>query len=130
MYIDVVPNRDSRPAILIREAWREDKKIRKRTVANISDWPMDKVEALRQVLRGDYSSSGGAGPQGFVIERSLPHGHIAAVPGTIKKLGLDKMSSAKPCRERDLVVAMIAERLPHPCSKLAATRLWHSTTLG
>jgi len=128
MYVDIVPNRKSKPAILIREAWREGSKIKKRTVANISDWPMEKVEALRMILRGTKVVE--ADKAGFAIERSLPHGHVAAVLGTIGKIGLDKIIAPKRCRERDLVVAMIAERLIHPCSKLATTRMWHNSTLA
>ena len=66
----------------------------------------------------------------FIVERSLPHGHVEAVLGTIRKLKLDKNISPTPCRELNLVLAMIAERLIHPCSKLATTRLWHATTLA
>jgi len=127
MYIDVVPNRDSPPAILIRESWREGKKTKKRTVANISDWPAHKIENLRRVLRDETLMPAG---ETFAIERSLPHGHVAAVLGMIRKLGLDTIISSKPCHERELVIAMLAERLIHPCSKLATTRLWHSTTLA
>ncbi len=127
MYIDIVPNRTSRPAILIREAWREGKKIRKRTVANISDWPMQKVETLRALLRGEELIST---KDLFHIERSLPHGNVEAILGTITRLGLDAMIAPERSRQRDLVVAMIAQRLIHPCSKLATTRLWHSSTLA
>ena len=126
MYIDIVPNRNSRPAILIREARREGTKIIKRTVANISDWPMHKVDALRALLRGDKLVSA---DKLITIEQSLPHGHVEAVLGTIKRLDLESLI-AQPCRERDLILAMIAQRLLHPCSKLATTRLWHTTTLA
>lgn len=127
MYIETVPNRNSPPAILLREGWREGKKTRKRTLANISHWPQSKIEALRRLLRGETLVS----PHDlFTIERTLPHGHVEAILGTIGKLGLQSVISSKPCRERDLVVAMIAERLIHPCSKLATTRHWHSTTLA
>ena len=127
MFIDIVPNRNSPPAILLREAWREGKKVRKRTVANLTGWPRDKVEALRRVLRNESLV---APEEAFAIEQSLPHGHVEAVLGTIRKLGLERLISSTRCRERDLVVAMVAERLIHPCSKLATTRLWHSTTLA
>ena len=127
MFIDIVPNRNSPPAILLREAWREGKKVRKRTVANLSGWPRDKVETLRRVLRNEPLV---APEEAFAIEQSLPHGHVEAVLGTIRKLGLERLISSTRCRERDLVVAMVAERLIHPCSKLATTRLWHSTTLA
>ena len=127
MYIDIVPNRKSRPAVLLREAWREGGRIRKRTIANLTDWPPDKIEALRRLLKGDKLL---AADDAFAIERSLPHGHVRAVLETINRLGLDKLISSRRCRERDLVIAMIVEQLIHPCSKLATTRLWNSTTLS
>jgi hypothetical protein len=127
MYIERVPNRNSRPALLLREAWREGKTVRKRTVANLTDWPAAKVEALRRVLRGE----GLAAPAPlFIVERALPHGHVEALLGTIRRLGLDTLLAAKRCRERDLVLALLVERLLHPCSKLATTRLWATTTLA
>jgi len=120
MYIDVVPNRSSPPAVLLRESWREGKKTRKRTVANLSDWPKHKIEALRAALKGglvvpDLESS-------FVTLKSLPHGHVAAVLGTLRKLGLDRLIASKRCRERDLVLAMIVGRIIAPGSKLALAR--------
>jgi transposase len=127
MYIETVPNRNSPPAILLREGWREGKKTRKRTLANLSDWPKQRIETLRRLLRDEVLVS----PSDlFLTERTLPHGHVEAILGTIRKLGLDVMVSAKRCRERDLVLAMVAERLIHACSKLATTRLWHTTTLA
>ena len=127
MYIESIPNRNSPPAILLREAWREGKKIRKRTIANLSQWPSKKVEALRRLLKDESMM---AVKEAFLIEQSIPHGHVEAVLGTIKKWGLDDLIGSRRSRERDLVVAMIAERLLHPCSKLATTRLWHTTTLA
>lgn len=127
MYIDIVPNRKSPPAILLREAWREGKRTRKRTVANITHWPAEQIEALRRVLKGDTLV---VAREAFAIERSTPHGHVQAVLGTIKKLGLDRIIGSKRTRPRDLVVAMVAERMIHPCSKLATTRLWHTSTLA
>ncbi len=127
MYIDVVPNRNSRPAVLLREAWREGKKVKRRTVANLTSWPEEKVEALRRVLRGETVVTP---KEAFHIERSLAHGHVEAVLGTIRKIGLDTVIASKRSRERDLVIAMIAERLLHPSSKLATTRLMHTTTLA
>jgi len=127
MYIEVVPNRNSPPAILLREGWREGGKVRKRTLANLSDWSKARIEALRRILKDEPA----AGPeQTFVIERSLPQGHVQAVLETIRRLGLDRIIGATDSPERALVLAMIAERLVHPCSKLATTRLWHSTTLA
>ena len=127
MYIDTVPNRNSPPAILLREGWREGKKTPKRTLANLSDWPPAKIETFRRLLRDETLVS----PADlFRTEQTLPHGQVEAVLSTIRKLGLDSILAAKRCRERDLVVAMIAERLIHPCSKLATTRDWHATTLA
>ena len=127
MYIERIPNRNSRPAILLREGWREGKKVCKRTLANLSDWPAQKVEALRRVLRDEPLA---APEDAFAIERSWPHGHVEAVLETIRRIGLDKLIGTKRTRERDLALAMIAERLIAPCSKLATTRMWHSTTLA
>ena len=127
MYIEKVPNRNSRPAILLREGWREGKRVRKRTIANLTHWPTEAVEALRLALMGKTLVPA---DDAFAIERSLPHGHVEAVLGAIKTIGLDRIIASKRCRERDLVLAMIAERLIHPASKLATTRLWHTTTLA
>jgi len=127
MYVETVPNRNSPPAILLRQGWREGNKTRKRTLANLSDWPTHKIETLRRLLRDETLVS----PQDlFTTQRTVPHGHVQAVLGTIRKLGLEAMISAKRCPERDLVVAMMAQRLLDPCSKLATTRAWHTTTLA
>jgi len=127
MYIESVPNRNSPPAILLRQGWREGHKTCKRTLANLSDWPPQKIETFRRLLRDETLVS----PADlFRTRQTLPHGHVEAVLTTIRRLGLDSILAAKRCRERDLVVAMIAERLIHPCSKLAATRDWHTTTLA
>lgn len=127
MYVESVPNRNSPPAILLREAWREDGKIRKRTLANLSQWPAERVETLRRLLRGDRLVS----PQdAFTIASSRPHGHVEAILGTMRKLGIPALIASKPSRERDLVLAMVAERLIKACSKLATTRLWNTTTLA
>ena len=127
MYIDEVPNRNSRPAILLRQAHREGRKIIKQTLANLTDWPADRIDALRRVLRGEKLV-----PISEVlsIERSKPHGHVAAILRITHRLGLAHLLGTKRCRKRDLVVAMIAERLIHPCSKLGCTRDWNDTTLA
>src|SRR6266705_557639 len=107
MYVESIPNRGSPPAILLRHAWREGKKIRKRTLANLSDWPAAQIEALRKVLRGDTLVS----PTDlFAVERSTPHGHVEAVLGTMRKLGLPALIASKPSRERELVLAKVAAR--------------------
>jgi transposase len=127
MYIETVPNRTSPPAVLLRVATREGKKVHKRTVANISHWPPEQIEALRRVLRGERLVS----PDSvFTIERSLPHGHVDAVLTTMRRLGIARILGSTRCRERDVVEAMIAERLLHPGSKLATARTWSSSTLG
>jgi transposase len=127
MYIDVVPNRNSPPAILLREAYRENGKVKKRTIANLSSLPPEQIPALKRVLKGDAL----VGLDDiFEPERSLPHGHVEAVLGVIKKLKLDKLIYTRPCRERDLVVGMVAQRILKGRSKLDTTRLWNSTTLA
>ena len=80
MYIEAVPNRNSPPAILLRESYRDAGKIKKRTIANLSDWPTDHVEGLRTVLKGGNVIA--AGQEAFIVRRSLPHGHVAAALGT------------------------------------------------
>jgi hypothetical protein len=127
MYIDIVPNRGSRPAVLLREAHRQGKKIIKRTLANLSEWPEEKVDALRRVLRGDVVV---APDSVFAIQRSLPHGHVQLVLATIRHLGIERVLGSVRSRERDLVVALIAERLLHPGSKLATTRSWETSSLA
>ncbi len=126
MYIDVVPNRSSPPAILLREAWREGKKIRKRTLANLTHLPRHKVEALRAVLKGEAFDACDA----FEIVRSLPHGHVAACLGTLRGLGLVSILARKRSRRRDLCVAMIVGRLIEPRSKLALVRSLAEQTLS
>src|SRR5579864_5536476 len=127
MYIDVVPNRNSPPAILLREARREGNKTLKRTLANLSDWPKEKIETFRRLLRDEPLVS----PHDlFTTQKSIPHGHVEAILQMIRKLELDRLISAQPCRERDWVVALIAQRLIDPWSKLASTREWHTTTLA
>jgi transposase len=119
MYIEKVPNRNSPPAILLREGWREGNKTRKRTIANLSSWPAHKVEMLRRVLRGETLVPI---EEAFQIVRSLPHGHVAAVLGTVGNLGLDKLIYSKPHAQRQLALAMIAARIIEPTSKLATAR--------
>jgi hypothetical protein len=88
MYIETVPNRGSPPAILLRESYRDGKSIRKRTLLNLSHWPTEHVEGLRGVLKGGVVIP--AGQEAFTVERSLPHGHVAAVLGTARAVGLDR----------------------------------------
>jgi hypothetical protein len=127
MYIETVPNRNSPPAVLLRQTRREGGKTVKTTIANLSHCPPQAVEAFRLALRGvELVPKADA----FAVERSLPHGHVEAVLGTMRRLGMDTLLASRPCPERNLVLAMIAQQLLHPCSKLAATRLWHTTTLA
>ena len=120
MYIDVVPNRNSPPAVLLREAWREGKKIRKRTLANLSKLPPEAVEALRRVLAGETLVSA---QEELTIERSLAHGAVAAVVGMIKKLKLDYLIASRRSAERDRAVALVAARVLESSSRLAVSRM-------
>jgi hypothetical protein len=125
MYVERVPNRNSPPAVLLRESYRDGDKVKKRTLANLSDWPTAKVEALRRVLRGELDGDGAPPRQGLRLLRSLPHGHVAAALGTVRKLGLDRVlaqGGRQPARLADLCLAMIAARLVDPGSKLATAR--------
>lgn len=127
MYVAVVPNRSSPPAILLRESFRENGKVHNRTLANISHWPAEQIAALREVLKGAATVASSA--DSFQILRSLPHGHVAAVVGSVRQLGLDSVIDAESSRPRDLAVAMIAARILDPCSKLATARALHPDTL-
>jgi Transposase DDE domain len=119
MYITRVPNRDSPPAVLLRESYREGGKVKNRTLANLSSWPEAKVEALARALKGLPP----AGLEGtFEIARSLPHGHVAAVLGTARQLGLEELIDPAPSRHRDLVTAMAVAQVIAPDSKLAIAR--------
>src|SRR6266487_1925862 len=121
MYVVKVPNRGSPPAILLRESYREAGKVKNRTLANLSSWPEAKVEALSRVLKGQPPPAAGL-DGAFEITRSLPHGHVAAVLGTARQLGLDELIDPVPSRHRDLVVAMAAAQVIAPDSKLAIAR--------
>jgi len=128
MHIDAIPNRNSRPAYLLRESVREGKRVRKRTLANLSSLPLDQIEAIRRILKGER-----LGPieDGLEVVRSLAHGHVDAVRTAMRRLRFDKLIDAKASRGRDLVMAMVAERIIAPeASKLAMTRAWADTTLA
>jgi len=120
MYVVKVPNRGSPPAILLRESYREDGKVKNRTLANLSSWPEAKVDALSRVLKGQPPPVALDGA--FEITRSLPHGHVAAVLGTARQLGLEELIDLVPSRCRDLVVAMAVAQVTAPDSKLAIAR--------
>jgi transposase len=119
MYIATVPNRSSPPAILLRESHREGKRVKTKTLSNISHWPKEKIEGLRRVLHGETVVS----PEdAFEIKRSLPHGHVVAVLGTLRRLGLEQLMDRKASRERSLTVSMVVSRIIEPRSKLATAR--------
>ena len=119
MYIENVPNRNSPPCTLLRESYRHGGKVRKRTLANLTQWPPEVVAGLRALIKGGKVSFDG---EGFEIERSLPHGHVAAVLGVLHSLELHKIIAPRRCRQRDLAVAMIVARIIDPRSKLATAR--------
>lgn len=125
MYVESVPNRNSPPAILLRESCRIDGKIVKRTLANLSSWPTSQIDALRRVLKHESLVSP---TDAFQILRSSPHGHVAAALGTLRRLGLEPILSRSRGPERDLVVAMIVARILEPASKLATARGFHPET--
>jgi hypothetical protein len=120
MYVARVPNRGSPPAILLRESYREDGKVKNRTLANLSRWPTDKVDALTHALKGLPPKVDLA--QAFDIVRSLPHGHVAAVLGTARRLEVEELIDAAPSRNRDLVLAMLVAQVIEPASKLTMAR--------
>jgi len=129
MYVATVPNRNSPPAILLRESFRENGKVKTRTLANVSHLPPQQIQALRLALAGSLAAVGSPLPDAFLISRSLPHGHAAAVLGCLRNLQLDTILDPVPSRQRDLVLAMIVARILDPASKLATARGLHSDTL-
>ena len=129
MYVTAIPNRNSPPAILLRESYREDGKVKTRTIANISHLRPAQIEALRGALSGSASVTSLPLPDAFHIGRSRPHGHVAAVLGSLRKLQLAAVLDPQSSRPRDLVLAMIASRILDPASKLATARGLHSDTL-
>ena len=98
MYVAIVPNRSSRPAVLLRESYRDGARVKNRTLANLSDWPMDRIETLRAALRGDKLVPAG---EGMEIVRALPHGHVAAALGMARQIGLDELLPDGPERQRN-----------------------------
>jgi hypothetical protein len=128
MYIERVPNRNSPPAILLRESFREGNTVRKRTLANLSKWPPELVEGFQTLLRGGTAIE--QLHDAFDIVRSRPHGHVAAVLGTLRHLGLERILDSNPSLQRHLVVAMIVARLLDPPSKLATARGLNAETLA
>ena len=130
MYVATVPNRNSPPAILLRESYRENGKVKTRTLANITHLGPAKIEALRRALAGSLLPAANSPlPDSFHITRSLPHGHVAAVLGCLRLLQLDSILDPVASRQRDLVLAMVVARILEPASKLATARGLHSDTL-
>lgn len=126
MYIEAVPNRSSPPAILLRESYREGGKVRKRTLANLSALPAELIEGLRVLLRGGVAL--GSPDEALIIERSLPHGHVAAVLGTARQCGVEGWFAAAPAALRPLLLGLVVARVIEPGSKLATRRLLHPDT--
>jgi hypothetical protein len=129
MFVARVPNRNSPPTFLLRESYRLDGKVKSRTLANVSHLDPVKIDALRRALSGALPSSSASLPDSFVVARSLPHGHVAASLGSLRKLQLDSILDPSPSRSRDLVIAMIVARIVEPASKLATARGLHADTL-
>ena len=129
MYVATVPNRKSPPAILLRESYRHDGKVKTRTLANITHLAAQQIAALRSALDGSLTVPATPLPESFLISRSLPHGHVAAVLDCLRKLQLDSILDPVPSRQRDLVIAMIVARIIEPASKLATARGLHCDTL-
>ena len=127
MHIDIVPNRSSRPAYLLRESYRDGKKVRKRTIANLSSLSEEQIAAFRAILSGQKLAPV---DHLFTIENSRAQGHVHAVSVAMSRLKIPGLLSSRPSRERDLVCAMIAARIVAPRTKLATTRWWHTTTLA
>ena len=127
MFIETIPNRGSPPAVLLRESFREGKRVRKRTLANLSQLPTSVIDGLRGLLKGGIVVAADGGGEGLQVTRSLPHGHVAAALGTLRKIALDRLllsttTDAATVRHCDLIVAMIVDRLVTPRSKLGFVR--------
>jgi len=127
MHIQIIPNRGSTPTVLLRESYREGSRVCKRTLANLSGLAAFQIDSIRAALRGEVLRPVA---QTFEITRSLAHGHVQAVQLAMKRLGFASLLASKPCPERDLVQAMVASRILCPATKLATTRLWHTSTLA
>ena len=120
MYIEAVPNRNSPPAVLLRESYRENGRVKKRTLCNLTNWPKGLVEGFRALLKGGIVMP--PDQPALTVRRALPHGHVAAALGTLRALGLDRVLGPGGNRCRDLVLAMIVARLLAPDSKLATAK--------
>ena len=127
MHIQIIPNRGSTPTVLLRESYRVGPKVCKRTLANLSQLAASQIDAIRAALRGEILRPVA---QAFEITHSRAHGHVEAVQLAMQRLGFASLLASKACRERDLVQAMVASRILCPATKLATTRLWHTSTLA
>ena len=127
MHVHVVPNRGSPATVLLRESYREGSKVAKRTLANLSSLSPAQIEAIRAALRGVALQPVA---QAFEITQSRSHGHVQGVALAMQRVGVASLLGSKPCRERELVLAMVAARIVAPHTKLATTRWWHTTTLA
>jgi len=127
MHIDGVPNRSSRPTYLLRESYREGKKVRKRTIANLSTLSDEQIEAIRAVLAGHTVRPV---EELWQTTRSRSHGAVQAVRVAMQRLGFESLIASRSGPERDAVCAMVAARILAPHTKLATTRWWHTTTLA
>lgn len=127
MHLDIVPNRHSRPTYLLREAYREGRKVKKRTLANLSALSDEQLMGIRAILQGQQLRPV---DELFEVVGSRAHGHVEAVRVALSKLGIAPLLATRPARERDLVVAMVAARVLAPQTKLATTRWWQTTTLA
>ena len=114
-------------SVLLRQSYREGRRVKKRTLASLTALPPAAIDAIERILRGETLVPV---DQALRVERSWPHGHVAAVLEAAQKLGLSGLVDPKPSRQRDLVMAMIAGRVLQPASKLATTRLLDATSLG
>ena len=128
MHIHIIPNRNSTPAVLLRESYRVGGNVRKRTLANLSKLPMDAVDAIRRILKGEKLVSVEVAFK-IVENGSRHHGHVDAVLSAMRQLGFEKLVGSRHSPERDLVVAMVVARILEPQSKLATSQWWHTTTL-
>lgn len=126
MFIARIPNRNSPPAILLRESYRQGGKVKTRTLANLSKLPPDAIALLRRSLKGEKLIAAG---DAFEVLESPHHGHVQAVLFAMRRLGFEALLASRTSRQRDLVSAMVAARILEPSSKMAATRWWHVTTL-
>ena len=126
MYVTEVPNHGAKPTVLLRESYREQGKVKNRTLANLTNLPPHLLDAVKRAAKNEVLFNAA---DAFDNVRSRHHGHVQAVVGAMRRLGMDKLIASESSRERDLVLGMIASRILEPTSKMETTRWWHSTTL-